>query len=127
MRQSKGSGIGWLSILLVLFGYLSAYIPGGTGIAEAAYSQMVSINMQTEQQELGNGKDTSSQRSLARGNTAPVQIASFTQGEMITQFLPAHGPHLLSLQAAAYHAVRRLIYKKPLSELALRTGGHAPP
>lgn len=127
MRQRTAPGKGWASISLVLFLCFAAYVSGGMGLAQAAYSPTSVENEQAGQQAPGDGGRDSYRDTASRGGMTPAQSANPLQEEYHVQLLPAQEPRLPSLNATAYHAVLTLRFPRPLSELASRTGGHAPP
>lgn len=125
MGHQKAQGRAWVSMLLVLFLCFAAYVNGSMGIALNAYSPTASE--QAEQQAPGED-DCDSSRSIAtHGGMTPAQPENLTQEGCNFQLPPAQEPRLPSLNATAYSAVRAQTYSRPLSELASRTGGHAPP
>jgi hypothetical protein len=125
MRQQKAQGREWVSILLVLFLCIAAYVYGSMGFAQAAYSP--TVNEQAEQQAPGKNGHGTSRGNASHGGMTPAQSENLMQEGDQLQLLPAQEPRLPNLYATAYHAVRALLYSRPLSELASRTGGHAPP
>jgi hypothetical protein len=112
-------------MLLTLFLCFSAYMCESTGFSLAAYSP--TVNEQADQQApWEDGRD--SNRSIAtHGGMTPAQPGFPTQEGDRIQILPAQESRLPNLYATADHAAMRLMYNRPLSELASRTGGHAPP
>ncbi len=125
MRLKRAQGRVWVSILLVLFLCIAAYMYGSMGFPLAAYSP--TVNEQAEQQAPGED-DRESNRSIAtHGGMTPAQSENLTQEGDYNQLLPAQEPRLPNLYATAYHAVRIQMCSRPLSELASRIGGHAPP
>jgi hypothetical protein len=112
-------------MLLVLFLCFAAYMYGSMGFALHAYSP--SVNKQAEKQA-PEEKGRSSDRGIAtHGGMTPAQPGNLMRGSVPIQLLPAQEPRLPSLYETAYHAVCAQTYSRPLSELASRTGGHAPP
>jgi hypothetical protein len=125
MRLKKAQGRKWVSILLVLFLCISAYVYGSMGFALAAYSP--TANEQAKQQAPGEDGCGSSRGITSHGGMTPAQPEDLMQEGISNQLLPALEHRRPSLIATAYHAVRALMLSRPLSELASRTGGHAPP
>lgn len=125
MRHQKAQGRVWVSMLLVLFLCCAAYVYGSMGIALYAYSP--TADEQAEQQAPGEDGRDSNRGIATHGGMTPAQPENPTQEDSRIQLLPTQEPRLPNLYATAYHAVRAQTYLRPLSELASRTGGHAPP
>ena len=125
MRHQKAQGGAWVSMLLVLFLCFAAYVNGSMGIALNAYSPTASE--QTEQQAPGEDSCDSSRSIATHGGMTPAQLENLMQEGCDFQLPPAQEPRLPNLYATACHTVRANTYSRPLSELASRTGGHAPP
>jgi hypothetical protein len=125
MQQQKAKGRRWFSILLVLILCIATYVYGSMGFAQAAYSPTAS-EQATQQAPWEDGHG--SNRGLAtHGGMTPAQSVNLTQEGDRIKLLPAQEHRLPNLYATADHAAMRLMYNRPLSELASRTGGHAPP
>ena len=127
MRQKKALGREWIPILLVLFWCLAVYMSGVMGSTQAAYSPTVSSNSQAGQQGPGSGDRNSSRATASHGVMTPAQSADLWQDGGCAQLFSVQDTGLPRLNATACHAIRSLMYIKPLSELASRIGGHAPP
>ncbi len=126
MRPQKALGMGWISILLVLFLCFAACTQDVMGSAQAAYSPTVLSNIQAGQQVPEYG-DRGGCAAASHGIVMPVQSMDLLQeSEHILPF-SAQEPGLRRLNATASPAIRSMMYIRPLSELASRTGGHAPP
>ena len=125
MRQHKAHGREWVSILLVLFLCIATYEYGGMCFAQAAYSP--TVNEQAEQQAPGENGHGTNRDNASHGGMTPAQSEILVQEGDQIQLLPTQEPRLPNLYVTAYHAVRTLSQSRPLSELASRTGGHAPP
>ena len=127
MRQQLSLGKGWFPILLVLFLCASVYMSGSMGSAKAAYSPTVSYFMQAGEPTPGEGGHGKNHNAASHGGMTPAQSRDLMQEEEMLETLLALAPELPSQQATAHPAVRSLMNKRPLSELASQTGGHAPP
>ena len=127
MRQRIAPGIGWVSILLALFWLAAVCMQGGIGIAHAAYSPTATFFEQAGVPTPEEGGQGPIHRAASHGGMTPAQHWDLTPEDDALQPLPVLNPKLPSQQLAVCHAVRTLMYQWPLSELASRTGGHAPP
>lgn len=125
MQQQKAKSRGWFSVLLVLFLCIATYVYGSMGFAQAAYSPTASE--QADQQAPWEDGHGTNRGFATHGGMTPAQSVNLTQEGDRTKLLPAQEPRLPNLYATAYHAVRTQTQSRPLSELASRTGGHAPP
>lgn len=125
MQLRRAQGRTWVSILLVLFLCVAAYMYGSMGFSLAAYSP--TVNEQAEKQATGEDDRDSNRGIATHGGMTPAQSENLTQEDYCIQLLPAQESRLPNLYATAYHTVRIRTYSRPLSELASRIGGHAPP
>ena len=126
MRQRIARGAGWIAVLFALAWFFAACTQGGMDMVNAAYPLAGSSYTQAGEPTPGeDGRDDHG--AASRGGMTPAQSLFSTQEEESLLSLPALEPKLPSRQLAVCHALRSMMFKRPLSELASRTGGHAPP
>ncbi len=125
MRQRIARRIGWVAILFAFVWLCAAYMQGGMGRALTAYSPTVSTYTQAGGKTPGEDGRNDNRNAASRGGMTPAQPRDLMQEEEV--LTTSTHPMLPSQRLAARHAVHCLIIMRPLSELASRTGGHAPP
>ena len=114
-------------ILLAVLLFVSSCLPFDMASGQAEYSPTSTINQQAGQQAPGKSVHGIIQKAYSHGGMTPAQPGESLLEDAYSVLHPAVEPGLPSLDATAFQADRCLIYTRPLSELATRTGGHAPP
>jgi len=94
-------------------------------IGLTAYSPTVSTYTQAGGKTPGEDGRNENPSAASQGGMTPVQPWELMQEEVV--LAPSTNTQLPSQRLAARYAVHSLIYIRPLSEMASRTGGHAPP
>ena len=125
MRQRIVRRVGWIAILFAFVWLCAAYMQCGMGTTLTAYSPTISNYTQAGGKTPGEDGRNENRSATSRGGMTPTQPWEFTQEE--EALTPSAHPQLPSQRLAARYSVHSLIIKRPLSELASRTGGHAPP
>ena len=127
MRHINARSRGWLVILLVLFLCFAACMSQGMGFAPAAYSPTASKNELAGRHAPGGGGYSANHDAADNFILTPEQsVRLWKEGECVRHH-PALEPSLPSMNITSCHAVFTMMYQRPRSELASRSGGHAPP
>ncbi len=130
MRQAKSRGRRLTPVLLTLFLCLSATVPQGIALAQPetfakpAAAQAAPLHRLTLEMPTA-GKMPVHRLLYIKSAEAAHFPGTIRDGEPLPG--PHREPRLISLHGAACHASCHTVHTRPLSELAFRTGGHAPP